>query len=276
MISIFIPILNEEINLPSCLQSVSWSNDIVVLDSGSTDKSIDIARAAGARVLTRPFDNWASHLNWAVENIEFKNPWVYYCDADEIVPQDLREELQKVALATGRNEVAYRVRFKNMFMGRWIRWSSLYPSWILRFFKPKHVRWDRSVHQVATVTGPEGRLRTHFQHYSFRKGLDAWIAKHNKYSTQEAHETLAALRAGGMTWGGLFSRDPIVRRKSVKELSYRLPFRPTFRFLYHFFIRFGFLDGSAGLTYARLMAMYEYMIVIKIRELRRKERGLSG
>jgi len=274
MISILVLTLNEEQNLPACLRSVAWSDDIVVLDSFSTDATCAIAEAAGARVIQRRLDDWASHQNWAVANIAFRHPWVYYTDADEVVTEELRDELIKIASDPTPVSVAYRVRFKNQFMGRWIRRSSLYPTWVLRFFQPSKVRWERLVNPVAIVDGPEGRLQEHFLHYSFNKGLAAWFEKHNKYSTQEAAEAIKSVEAGSLRWADILSADHVRRRRALKELSWRMPLRPLLRFLYMYFLRLGFLDGWAGFTYCRLIAIYEYMIDLKIKELRRRERGL--
>ena len=120
-ISILILTLNEELNLPGCLESVKWSDDIVVLDSFSTDRTIEIAKASGSRVVQIKFDNWASHQNWAMENIFFKHDWVFYLDADERMTDDLRAEI--TAIASNRNEktVAFYCGRKNFFMGRWIK-----------------------------------------------------------------------------------------------------------------------------------------------------------
>lgn len=274
MISILILTLNEEQNLPACLRSVSWSDDIVVLDSFSTDATCDIARSAGARVVQRTLDDWASHQNWAVRNIPFKHPWVYYSDADEVVTEELRDEMLAIAKEPAHVAVAYRVRFKNQFMGRWIRRSSLYPTWVLRFFRPEKVRWERLVNPVALVDGPEGRLRGHFLHYSFNKGLTAWLEKHNKYSSQEAAEAIRSRRDHSLCYSELLTRDGVRRRRALKELSWRMPLRPLLRFLYMYVLRLGFLDGWAGLTYCRLIAMYEFMIDLKVKELERRDEGL--
>lgn len=274
MISILVLTLDEERNLPACLESVAWSDDIVVLDSFSNDATCDIARAAGARVVQRRLENWAAHQNWAVENIPFKNPWVYYTDADEVVTAELREEMLAIAADPHAPAVAYRVRFKNQFMGRWIRRSSLYPTWVLRFFRPEKVRWERLVNPVAVVDGPEGRLQGHFLHYSFNKGMAAWFDKHNKYSTQEAAEAIKSVQSGGLRLADVLSSDPVRRRRAFKELSWRMPLRPLLRFLYMYVLRLGFLDGRAGFTYCRLIAIYEYMIDLKVKELRRRKQGL--
>ena len=274
MISILILTLNEEENLPKCLASVGWCDDIVVLDSFSTDRTVEIARNAGARVIQRRFDNWAAHQNWALENIRFHHPWLYYSDADEIVTPELRDELNIIAGNARETNVAYRLRYKNFFMGRWIRHCGIYPAWILRFFRPEKVRWERLVNPTPVVDGTEGRLESHFEHYSFSKGLNAWFEKHNSYSWQEARESLKALSAGDFQWGGLVSRHPAHRRRALKELAFRLPCRPLLRFLYMYCWGRGFLDGRAGLAYCRLLTIYEYMIVLKMRELRRRDSGL--
>lgn len=274
MISVLILTLNEEMNLPACLASVAWCDDIVVLDSGSTDRTIEIAQAAGARVVHRKLENWAAHQNWALQNIPFKHPWVYYSDADEVVTPELRDEMLKISETPGEH-VAYRVRYKNFFFGHWIRHCGIYPTWVMRFFRPEKVRFERLVNPIAVTDGSEGRLQEHFLHYSFNKGLDAWFDKHNKYSRQEAMESIKHLAGGKMDTGGLFSGDAARRRKAIKELSFRLPCRPLLRFTYMYFFKLGFLDGWAGFTYCRLLTIYEYMIVLKMREIRRHQEGKS-
>jgi glycosyltransferase involved in cell wall biosynthesis len=273
-ISAFIQTLDEEQNLPRCLESVSWSDDIVVLDSFSTDRTMDIAKAAGARVFQRPYDGRANNQNWAVENIEFKHPWVYYSDADEVVPAELRDEILEVTSDPSRPEVAYRVRFKNMFCGKWIRHSSGYPSWIARLWRPDKIRWQRKANPVAVIDGPVGFLKNHFYHYSFNKGFYAWFEKHNKYSSYEAVETIKELDKGSIDWKGLICKDPVRRRIALKHLSFRMPARPAAKFIYQYLLRMGFLDGGPGLTYCLLQSVYEYMIWCKVKELRRREKGL--
>lgn len=275
-VSVLILTLNEEQNLPKCLESVRWSDDIVVLDSFSTDRTVEIATSAGARVVQRKFDNWAAHQNWAVQNIPFKHPWVYYSDADEIVPPELRDEINVLTDDSGISHVAYRVRYKNFFCDRWIRHCGIYPVWVLRLFRPEKVHWERLVNPVPVVQGSVGQLENHFHHFSFSKGYEAWFEKHNKYSSQEAAEGVKTIQEGFDDWAGLLSLvDGSRRRRALKELSFRLPFRPTLRFLYMYFLRLGFLDGREGLTYCRLLSIYEYLIVLKMKEQRRRAKGLS-
>lgn len=274
MISVLILTLNEEVNLKRCLDSVKWSDDIVVLDSYSTDRTLEIAREFNARVAQRKFDDWASHQNWANQNIEFKHRWVYYSDADEVVPPDLREEMLATIKASGNSHAAYRLRYRNFFLGRWIRHCGIYPVWVIRLFRPDRVEWERLVNPVPRVDGQIGTLKAHFEHYSFNKGFDAWIDKHNRYSRDEALESIRSLKEHVVDWRGLSPfAEPARRRRTLKEVSFRLPSRPLLRFLYMFFLRLGFLDGLPGFHYCVLLSIYEYMIVLKILEIERRKRG---
>ena len=274
-VSVLILTLDEEVNLQRCLESVSWSDDIIVFDSYSTDRTVEIARDFGARVVQRRFDNWASHQNWANHNIDFKHPWIYYSDADEQVSSNLAEEIGKVTQDTNRPEVAYSVRFRNIFMDKWLKHASLYPTWVLRLFRPEKIRWERLVNPIAVVDGITGKLENHFDHFIFSKGFESWFAKHNKYSWFEAQETIKELQYGRIDWKTIFGRDPRLRRSALKNLSFHLPLRPLAKFLFMYFARLGFLDGSPGLTYCLLQAVYEAMIVTKVKEIRRAEKGLS-
>jgi glycosyltransferase involved in cell wall biosynthesis len=274
MISVLILTFNEELNLPACLAALAWCDDVVVLDSFSTDRTVEIAKAAGARVVQRRFDNEKDHRTAALQ-LSFKYPWVYNPDADEVTTPELRDEMLRLVADPSRKEVAYRVRFKTMFGGRWIKRSSLYPTWVVRLFQPKHVSFERSINLRCVINGLEGRLRSHFEHYTFNKGIDAWFEKHNRYSAHEAVETLKSLATNKFKWHELVSRDPILRRRALKELSFRVPFRPTLRFLYMYFGRLGLLDGPKGFTYCRLLSIYEQMIVLKMKEIRRRDQGLA-
>ncbi|OWV84517.1 glycosyltransferase family 2 protein [Rhizobium sp. R693] len=275
MISVCILTLNEERNLPACLAALRWCDDIVVLDSFSTDRTVDIAKEAGARVYQRAYDGEDRQRMFALKEIEYKHKWVFTPDADEITTDELRDEMLAIAADPTRPEALFRIRYKNMFMGRWIKHSSLYPSWIPRFYRPdRMIGFEREVHLRPVGEGPEGKLKSHFIHYSFNKGLGAWYEKHNRYSSSEARETAESLRNGRIPWSAILSSRSEVRRRGLKELSMHIPFRATARFVYMYFLRGGFLDGIQGYHYCRLIAAYEYMIVIKTKELQRRERGL--
>ncbi len=275
-VSILILTLNEEINLPACLKSVQWCDDIVVFDSLSTDRTVDIAKSAGARVVQRHFDNYGSQREAARVEIQYKHPWVLALDADEVPDQELIDEMMKVAAMPDSPVNAFRMRRKDFFMGQWIKHSTLYPSWFIRFYKPDCIHYEpRTVHEYPTVSGKVGELQGHLMHQSFNKGISDWTRKHVQYAELEALENLQHTRSGQIDWKGLFAiQDPVRHRRTLKSISYRLPLRPALRFLYMYLFRLGILDGFAGFTYCRLLAIYEYMIVLRLKELKRREQGL--
>ncbi len=272
-ISVLILTLNEQDNLPACLASVKWCDDVVVLDSFSTDQSVEIAKREGARVIQRRFDNWASHQNWAMDNISFKYDWAFYIDADERMTDELRAEIQSIASEAKRPEVAFYCGRKNFFMGQWIK-HAMPPGMIMRFFKPQSIRFERLVNPTPVVNGPHGYLKHYFLHYNFSKGLTEWFDKHNKYSSLEAQEGIKLLKGLTISEGSLFTRDAASRRKALKNLSFRLPGRTILKFFYLYVVKLGFLDGRPGFTYCTLQSIYEYMIAIKMKEIKRKDRGL--
>ncbi len=271
-VSALILTLNEEINIGECLDSLAWCDDVVVLDSGSIDRTRSAAAAKGARIVTRDFDDWASHQNWAVSHISFRHPWVLYLDADERCPPELRDEVLQRA-AAGVPESAFRVRRKDFFMGRWLKHAQLYPTWLVRLFRPQRIRYERLVNPVAIVDGPVGALRGHLLHYPFSHGVSHWVERHNRYSDLEAVEA-AKSREGSVPLARVLSADPSARRRALKDLFFRLPGRPLVKFAYYYGWRRGFLDGRAGFTYATLQAIYEYLIACKGTELERRRRGL--
>lgn len=277
-VSIFIQTLNEEDNLPGLLESVLWADDIVVLDSLSTDSTREICEAAGARWFERAYDGRGNHQNWAMENIEFKHQWVFYLDADERMTPELRSEIESIAAGWSsgscsndyNDPVAYYCGRKNIFRGRWLK-HAMPPGNIMRFFQPATIRFARDANPVPIVDGQIGYLKEHFVHYNFSKGIREWVERHNRYSTYEANETVRALSENPVQISNLFSSDRNTRRLELKNISFRMPMRPMFKFLYMFVLGRGFLDGRAGWTYCRLQAMYEYMIVLKVRELNRPD-----
>jgi len=268
MVSVLVLTLNEEQNLPDCLSSVSWCTDVVVLDSLSSDRTVEIAKAWGARVVQRQFDNWAAHQNWALANIKFDNRWVFYLDADERMTRELRDEILQIARDGDDSKAAYYCGRRNYFMGRWIK-HAMPPGAIMRFFRPDRVHFERLVNPTPVISGRHGYLQNYFDHYNFSKGIADWIERHNKYSTLEAIEGVKLFAGERNHEASVLSSDPAARRKALKEFSFRLPLRPFLKFIYMYLFKGGFLDGYPGYVYCRLQAMYEHMIVLKMRELRR-------
>jgi glycosyltransferase involved in cell wall biosynthesis len=272
-ISVLILTLNEEVNIDGCLESISWSDDVVVLDSLSEDRTVELAHSRGVRVVQRAFDNYANQRNYGLKEIQYKNPWLLLLDADERVPEELRIEMLEATRSAGDAVTLYRLRGKNHLYGRWIRGSSGYPTWFARLARVGHVWFERSINEELHTDGESRALQGHFHHYPFNKGFSAWIAKHDRYSSMEA-ELLAQKLALRWKWRDLVSGDAGARRRAAKALMYRLPARPVAVFFALYVFRGGMFDGRAGLTYSLLRAWYEYMIDCKCVELRRRARGL--
>lgn len=272
MISILILTRNEEIALPGCLDSVQWSDDIHVFDSLSSDRTVAIATAARATVRQRAFDGFASQRNAALASCPFRHEWVLILDADERVPPALADELRAFAGSAAPGVAAARIRRRDFFMGTWLKHAQISPFY-LRMVRPAQVRYEREINEVLKVDGGIAELREPFDHHPFIQGISHWIARHNQYSTMEAR-MVQATRSGKVPFSRLkafFARDFNERRFHQKELFYRLPARPLVKWLYMVIWRRAFLDGRAGLAYARLQSIYEYMIVLKTRELARQD-----
>ena len=271
-VSVFIQTLNEESNLSRCLESLKWSDDIVILDSFSSDNTEKVASQYNARFYQKKYEGRANNQNWAVENIDFKYEWVWYVDADEITPPELAEEIMEV---TSRNNKisAYFVRRRNFLEGRWLKHCGGENTWIARLWKPHDIRWERGANPIALIKGDSGFLVNRFDHYFFSKGYADWIDRHNKYSTYEAIETMKSLTNKDFRFNQLIEGDRIKRREALKKLSFRLPLRPLFRFLHMYILNRGFLDGRQGLKYSILIAIYEYFIVLKVHSLKIEAKG---
>nr|WP_319566120.1 glycosyltransferase family 2 protein [uncultured Rhodoferax sp.] len=265
-ISILILTKNEQQDLPGCLESMSWSDDIHVYDSYSNDSTVKIAEDFGAKVTQRYFDNWSTHQNWGLQNIQFKHEWVYYSDADERMTPELLVAI-KNAVADPKEFSAFRVRRRDFFMGTWLKHVTPSP-FNIRLFKPKNIHYERLTNPVTVVDGSIGDISAHFNHFPFSKGISHWIDKHNRYSTFEAGQIIANRQQGEAFsfTKAIFSGNANERRFHQKEIYYHLPFRPVVMFLLLYIFKRGFLDGRAGLTYALLRSIYEYFIVLKTRE----------
>ena len=268
MISVLILTKNEEADLPQCLASVSWCDDVHVFDSLSTDRTVEIARAAGAQITARPFDNWSAHQNWGLANIPFKYPWVLYIDADERVTPELVANVLRVATAESPMS-AYRIRRRDFaWDGRWLKHAQISPFYT-RLFRPCKMRYERLVNPVSIIDGPTGMVEGYLDHFPFSKGISFWLQRHVRYAELEA-QTIAENRCKGArfsVWKAFFCDDIGQRRFHQKEFFYRMPGRPLVKFLYMLLLRRAFLEGGAGVTYALLQSVYEYFIVLSQSEI---------
>lgn len=265
MFSVLILTLNEERDLPRCLESARACDDLVVLDSGSTDRTAAIAREAGARVFTRPFDNFASQRNHAQRQIPFRHPWVFHLDADEQLTPELVAECGQ---ATARTDLdGCWVAPKMMFLGRWIPHCTDFPAWQARFVRAPQFEFIEVGHgQREAPRMRLDRLHASYLHDLSSGGEAEWLEKHRRYAQAEARAHRQNSARG--EWRHLFSTGRLQRRRALKQLSYALPCRPALRFIYQYALRGGFLDGGPGLRYCRLLARYEGFATAELRKLR--------
>jgi glycosyltransferase involved in cell wall biosynthesis len=287
-VSVLIPAKNEEANIVDCLRHLLWAEQLVVVDSQSTDRTVPLAESLGAEVHQFHYskEGWPKKKNWALETVPWRHEWVLIVDADEHITPELAAEIAAVVDGERRGvsppSSGYYLNRRFMFMGRWIKHCGYYPSWNLRLFKHQLGRYERigalgdtgsgdnEVHEhIVLTSGSAGYLKNDFLHYAY-PDLATWVEKHNRYSTWEAHAMLAGNHGGvkASPFGG-----PIERRRWLKATARRLPFRALLRFFYSYVLKGGFLDGYAGYCMCRLLAWYEFMSSAKHYEMTHREKA---
>ena len=272
-VSILIPMRNEAANLPRCLDSVRWADEIFAVDSGSTDGSQAIAESHGAKVVQFPFNGtWPKKKNWALATLPFSHEWVFILDADEVLPPEAEQEIEGIVTRTSDGPAGYWINRRFMFMGKWLR-HAYYPNWNLRLFKHRLGRYekltetatasgDNEIHEHVIVTGATAHLISEMDHYAF-PSIDVFVEKHNRYSNWEARVAIDRYVKSGSSE---LQKEEVGFRRTLKRVSHRLPFRPLLRFLYVYLWQRGFLDGIEGYHFARLHGFYEFLCVLKTRE----------
>ena len=272
MISVVILTLNEELNLPRCLEAISWCDDVLIVDSFSSDATLRIAGEHGARVVQRAFDSFAEQRNFALDHCELQYEWVFHLDADEVMTSDLSAEILKCIAATDKD--AYRVSSKLMLHGKFLRHAGLFPWYQVRLGRRGKLRFTQVGHgqREQLPSHAIGTLKNSMLHFPFEKGLDDWIEKHNRYSAAEARQNVYGYADDDFPILDLLSNATDRRRRAAKKIFRRLPCRTTIRFIYMYLFRGGILDGKAGFMYCRLLAWYEWLTVLKEREIRARAR----
>ena len=274
-VSVIILTHNEEENVAECLRSLAWAEDVIVVDSLSTDRTLDVGVQArpDVRIFSHPFQDFGDQRNWAIDHTAPRHGWILFLDADERCDPACIEAIQAAVRDPG-DKIGFYLTCRNWFLGRWIKRCTLYPSWQLRLFKNGTVRFRKEGHGQREVTDrPLGYIRQPYDHYGFSKGVAEWIARHNAYSTNEV-ELIQRLRREPVQLSRLFARDAVRRRRCLKRLAARVGFRPLFRFLYLYLLRGGFLDGRAGLLFCLLRAAHEIHITVKLAEQRAKKENV--
>ena len=242
-LSVTVIALNEEENIVPCLESVRFADEIIVVDSGSTDRTLELARNFTGRIFTIDWQGFAGTKNFALE--QATGDWVFSLDADERVPEGLREEILKVVKDDGPLD-GYRIPRKNYVGGRWIRRLGWYPDYTLRLFRRGRGRFkDREVHEEVEVEGKVGLLQTPLEHYSYRS-LEEYASRQDRYARLAARE---------------------MRKAGRRPVPGELLWRPALTFLNLFFLKLGFLEGALGLKLALQSSRYNFLKYHYLREL---------
>lgn len=269
---------NEEANIAQCLESVRWAGEVVVLDSGSTDRTVEIARALGAKVYVHTFASFAHQRNWALDNLPFSFEWVLMLDADEIIPAETAAAISKVVTDPRSPYQGFYLNRRFFFWGRWLKHGGIYPSWILRLLKRGEVRFEeRPLSEYAVAAAPIGYIREPFDHLDNRP-LSHWIKKHNRYADLRVEESLSERRREYRTLRQprLFGSQAERKRWLRMHIWDRLPLfvRPFLFFFRSYFLKLGFLDGLPGFVYHVLLSFwFPFLIDAKMIERQMRERN---
>ncbi|MCK6589043.1 MAG: glycosyltransferase family 2 protein [Polyangiaceae bacterium] len=265
---------NEEDNIAQALGSVcGWARQVFVLDSWSSDRTLEIANQFDCIVQQNKFEDYGRQRNHALDALPITTQWIFFLDADEWIPSDLRREITDV-LARSPRENGFLVKYRMMWMGRWIK-RGYYPTWLLRLFRRGKARCERrSVNEHLILEGEAGRLENDFIHED-RKSLSRWIQKHDAYAEREPAELFK--EPEGYIDASLFGTQAERKRWVRYKVWNRLPplVRPVAYFWYRYFLRGGILDGREGFVFHALQAFwFPLLIDAKYLEMkRRRERG---
>lgn len=276
-LTVIIPAKNEARNIRECLSSVWWADQIYVVDSHSEDGTAEIARNTCSGVNVVQFDyhgGWPKKKNWAIRNLSIRNRWILILDADEKVSDELAKEIADVVRSS--NHDGYYIRWEFKFLGRRMThcWNHGWMLRLVRYGKGEYEDlgmrseggWDNEVHENIVVQGKTSRLESPIIHES-NDGLSSWIAKQNQYSDWNAVRRGQQANERFPGWRNLLTDDPLLRRRFLKAVYLRLPFKPMMIFLYLFIFRMGFLDGREGFYFCALRAAHELNISAKMYEL---------
>ena len=284
-LSVVVLTYNEERNLPDCLESVTgWAEKVFVVDSGSTDRTVEIAKAYGAKVATHPFESHAKQWNWALRNLPISMEWILALDADQRVTAELRDEISKLVNGKGAangGPAGCFIKRRQIFRGKWIKHGGYYPKYLLKLFRRSEAWADENdlVDHHFRVQGEVAKLRHDIIEDNRNEAdISVWVEKHNRYAALQAREEInqAQNKSHGVLRASLWG-SPDQRVFWLKNIWNRLPIyvRPFLYFLYRYVFRVGFLDGKEGFIFHFLQAFwYRLLVDIKLEELRREASGL--
>ena len=263
--------LNEEQDLARALQSLSWCDELLVLDSGSIDSTHQVAERYQARFVQHRQDPpflITDQRNWALEHCGLSSDWVLFLDADEEVGSKLAQAIQS-NIHSGHSLDAYELTPRYWFLGRWLKRTQGYPNWHPRLIRRGATRFEGGVWESFAPDSSVGRISVPYEHYAFSKGFDDWLERHRRYSTWDAEQIVAFLTTRQSST--LATRRWRWMRLLLSQFWWM---RPPVRFLQKYVLQAGFLEGWQGLLFALMMAGYDMMTVIMVIELLRRQKNL--
>ena len=262
--------LNEEFGLDRALRSLSWCDEILVVDSGSTDNTQVVAEKFGARFvqhIQNPPFLITEQRNWALDHGGLQSDWVFFLDADEEVSSSLAQKIS-MSINSPDSPEAFELTPRYWFLGQWLKRTQGYPNWHPRLVKRSSVYFEGGVWETFSAGSRVGRLHYPYEHYAFSKGFDDWLERHRRYASWDAEQIVDYLTSSSKT-------STIKRWRYLRLLMSRLWFlRPPFRFIQKYILQFGFLEGWQALIFSLMMSFYDFMTVVKVVELLRRRRGL--
>lgn len=269
---------NEELNIERCIKSIIGLADrICIVDSGSTDKTIEIAKKLGAEIYSHePFEHYAKQFNWALDNLNIKTKWIYRIDADEVVTPELKKEIIDNCKLHHDDDInGFVMKFKIYFMGKFLTHGGIYPFYNLTIFKNGYGRYEeRSMGEhIVLSKGKTIDLSNDCLHYDC-KDLNSWINKHNWYATREVNDYFTTISQKQIKTSLYHEAE---KAKKIRDgLYYKMPkfFRARLYYYYRYYFRLGFLDGRPGKIHAFLQAYwYRYLVDAKIMEKELEEKN---
>lgn len=265
-VSIIILCKNEAENLPEIASSITWCDDIHVIDSLSTDKTVDVAKSLGMHVAVNPFKGFGDQRNWSLANCTIKHDWILFLDADEKSTPEFAAALQNIVANAPDTVAGYYCCWKMIVEDVWLKRCDGFPKWQFRLMRKGRAAFADFGHgqKEADVQGEIRNLDEPYEHRPFSKGWADWLERHNKYSTKEASERVDL----PFVLKDAFSKVGPVRNRALKAFVSKVPGWPLVRFAIPYFLKLGFLEGPVGFIYCANLAYYEFLIQIKIREIK--------
>ena len=254
MISAIILTLDEAKDLPKCLDSLNWTDQNFVLDSGSSDDTCKIALNMGATVYKNKFKGFGHQRCWAIDNIPVKSDWILFIDADEVCTPQFASAVKEAISNSTKDTAGFYCCWKLMLYGHWLKYSDSFPRWQFRILKKGRARYKDSGHgqKESEINGTLNYIKEPYLHFAFSKGWTFWFNRHNRYSTLEAKERLQTK----YKFKDMINGNQSIRKEAIKQFMSKIPGWPILRFIHSFFFKGGIFRRNPR---SSLFCKYQYL-----------------